>query len=222
MTQNLFMPIDWQQDNAQEEYDRRAQMNAQVDFMNQLAQKNAGNKYIQDALLQQYMGMAFPEQEDPMQKLEMGLGFMQSDIPALQQAGQDILSTNPLTSQYFQGVDMEQVGQPADPFREFLGRADEMSIGDRSSAFDSFINSATDPLQQNDYKKLKDYYTNWRSGGLSTSIPVISDISMNIADPVSRALGVSDQGRRSDYNMRYRRDNAEEYAPYLERYGIKL
>lgn len=91
--------------NWYDEYQKTQQMNNQINWMNEMLTQNPNNKAVQNALLEQYMGMVFPQAPDYENELNRALTLYQTGetlgIPELKDAGKNMLSGNPLTSQYF-------------------------------------------------------------------------------------------------------------------------
>jgi hypothetical protein len=99
---NLFEEIDPTQEGWEDELQNRKRMNSQVNFMNQILQQNPDNKTLQNALLEQYLGMVFPQEEDHSSALNLAMDLLDSENPELVSYGQKLLSnTMPsIMSQY--------------------------------------------------------------------------------------------------------------------------
>lgn len=135
MMGNYFTPIDASQQGWEDELKKRQALNAQIDWMNQFAQANANNKYVQSALLQQYMGMMSPQQPDPSDQLGLAMDFLASGDPNLKQAGYQILQSNPLTQAYMGGMSPQgqDIGQQSNVIQDYLNQMQGANRSDMAS-----------------------------------------------------------------------------------------
>lgn len=90
---NLFQPIDASQEGWEDELRNREAMSAKINFMNQLSQSNPDNKTLQNALLEQYFGMLFPEEEDQGQYADYAMGLLGSGDEEMANYGRSILES---------------------------------------------------------------------------------------------------------------------------------
>lgn len=89
---NFFQPIDASQSGWEDELKRRQELNAQIDFMNQMSQSNPDNGYLQQALMQQYIGTVFPEQLDYGNLLGYAQDLVESGDPDLMAQGKKTIA----------------------------------------------------------------------------------------------------------------------------------
>ncbi len=85
-------------------YEQMMEENARIDFMNSLLQQNPGNRGLQGTLMDQYMGMMFPEPVDYGSQLseatQMIAAGQEMGIQELIDAGNAKLRSNPMITQY--------------------------------------------------------------------------------------------------------------------------
>ena len=106
---------------SEAEMTKRRGMNSQIDFLNEMAQLNQGNKSMQNYLAEQYFGMVFPQQEDPDSQFAKAADLIalggEMGNTGLAGAGESMLKGLPGFSQFFdqgaQGPESERMANEA-------------------------------------------------------------------------------------------------------------
>ncbi len=162
--------------------------------LNKLSQMNPDNANMQNMLLQQYMGMAFPEQRDPDNELNRALTMMQTGqalgVDSLTKAGESMLGSNPLTSDYFGQQEVAPSGfnsYDSTVQSQYAKQVADMQSGesrlDKNKLTFAELMANADQNQMDRYNELKDSY-----GGIVGGVDAFKTYGMDSLNPFNHAF----------------------------------